>query len=105
MGGEREREAWARESLLLELADPVKLAIVRALSEVDSATLSELGGLTATSRSTLRRHTMAMRAAGLLATCDGESDGTTGRPARRISLSAAARGTVEDVFAAHEVRA
>ncbi len=91
-------------ALLHGVADPVRLAILRALSEVGSATTSELGGLTATSRSTIRRHAMAMTAAGLLTEEGGTSDGaTTGRPARRFGLSDTARAAVEAAFGGEDL--
>lgn len=87
---------------LFGVADPIRLAILRALSEVDSATMAEINCLTAASRPTLRRHLLAMVALGLISEEVGKSDGmTTGRPATRFSLQAAVADEMRKIFRAN----
>lgn len=81
------------------IADPVRLQIIRSLSQVTDATASELATRAQASYQTLRRHLEALEASGVILTRPGRSDGeTSGRPATRFSLSPAVRESVCSVF-------
>lgn len=77
------------------VADPVRLQILRALSQVTDATASELAAHSPASYQTLRRHLDALEAFGVIRAQPGVSDGeTSGRPAARFSLSPDVRESV-----------
>jgi predicted ArsR family transcriptional regulator len=81
------------------IADPVRLALTRHLSEVQHATRSELAASCQTSLPTVRRHLEAMVLVGLVEESEGESDGRTyGRPATRFSLPLSVRHSVRAVL-------
>jgi DNA-binding transcriptional ArsR family regulator len=81
------------------LTDPVRLSVVRALCQLQTATTAELRVLSHTSDPTLRRHLEALEALGLICELLGERDGTTpGRPARRFSLDGDAAARLRTVF-------
>lgn len=88
-----------REAAWLEgVADPVRLGILRSLSQVPQATASDLATWGEASSQTLRRHLDALVALGVIEEHPAESDGETpGRPAARYSLP---RGVRESVRAA-----
>lgn len=66
----------------------MRLQILRSLSQVDDATVSELASHNPASYQTLRRHLDALEALGVIETRAGVSDGeTSGRPAARFSLA------------------
>lgn len=82
------------------LADPIRLHILRSLSEVGCATAADLadGGAAASSQ-TLRRHLDALVISGVIEQQPGESDGeTAGRPAARFSLQPEVRDSVRAAF-------
>jgi predicted ArsR family transcriptional regulator len=77
------------------VADPVRLQILRCLSEVGEATASELAARSPASDQTLRRHLGALEASGVIQVRRGASDGVAaGRPAARFSVPAAVRESV-----------
>lgn len=81
------------------IADPVRLHILRSLSEVSDATVTELISRGAASGQTLRRHLDDLVAVGVIQERPGKSDGETpGRPATRFSLRADVRESVRSVF-------
>ena len=81
------------------IADPVRLYILRTLSSVSDATVTELIALGSASNQTLRRHLEDLVAVGVIQESPGESDGETpGRPAARFSLRADVRESVRSVF-------
>lgn len=81
------------------IADPVRLQIIRSLSQVADATASELATRGQASYQTLRRHLEALEASGVILAQPGKSDGETfGRPATRFSLSPEVRESVCTVF-------
>lgn len=81
------------------VADPVRLQILRALSEVSDATASELAAHSPASHQTLRRHLEALEAVGVIRARPGIRDGeTAGRPAARFSLVPDVRRSVCSVF-------
>jgi predicted ArsR family transcriptional regulator len=83
------------------IADPVRLQILRALSQVSEATASELATGSPASYQTLRRHLEALETYGVIHARPGVSDGeTTGRPAARFSLTPAVREGIDSVFGA-----
>lgn len=75
------------------VADPVRLEVLRRLTEVGQATATELGRDCPASSPTLRRHLEAMVAAGLVQERPGESDG--GRPPAIFSLAPRVRQSVQ----------
>lgn len=82
-----EANSAVHSSWLEVLADPVRLSVLRVLSEMGEATAGELIAHSHTSDPTLRRHLEAMVALGLVREHRGESDGLTpGRPAARFRL-------------------
>lgn len=92
----RRRSHW-----LDVVADPVRLQILRALSQVADATASELAAQSPASYQTLRRHLEALEASGVIQAHAGISDGeTSGRPAARFSLSPGVRESVRSATAA-----
>jgi predicted ArsR family transcriptional regulator len=83
------------------IADPVRLQILRSLSQVTEATTSDLAIRSQASYQTLRRHLEALEALGVIQARPGESDGETpGRPAVRFRLAADIRESVRSVFRA-----
>lgn len=81
------------------LTDPVRLAILRGLCELRTATTTELRERCHTSDPTVRRHLEALEALGLVREQPGERDGLTpGRPARRFTLDAEAATRVCALF-------
>lgn len=69
------------------LTDPVRLAVLRALCDLGTATAADLGSRCHTSDRTVRRHLRAMKALGLVHEQLGERDGLTpGRPASRFTI-------------------
>ena len=84
-----------RATLLDGIADPVKLGVVRMLSEVEEATTAELGAGCQTTVPTVRRHLEAMVLWGIVAEAAGPSDGLSrGRPAARFTLAPELRRTI-----------
>lgn len=74
--------------VIVGIADPVRLELIRRLTEVEEATAAELSECCEASRPTVRRHLEALVAVGLVAAVEGTSDGyTPGRPATRFSLA------------------
>lgn len=87
------------------VADPVRLQILRSLSEVTEATAADLALWGQSSNQTLRRHLEALVTLGVIRERAGESDGQTpGRPAARFSLSADVRESVRAAFGISSVR-
>lgn len=81
------------------VADPVRLGILRSLSDVAEATTSDLAARGQASSQTLRRHLEALVSVGVVREHPAESDGETpGRPAARFSLSSEMRQSVRAVF-------
>lgn len=85
---------------LAAVADPVKLHIVRVLSEVEEATAADMATSSlAASNQTLRRHLEALVTFGVIDENPGRSDGETpGRPAARFALAPAIRESVRLVL-------
>jgi predicted ArsR family transcriptional regulator len=82
------------------IADPVRLQILRTLSDVSDATASELAKGSPASYQTLRRHLEALESLGVIESRPGVSDGETGRPATRFRLTPEVRRSARSVFAA-----
>jgi DNA-binding transcriptional ArsR family regulator len=81
------------------IADPVRLGILRSLSDVAEATTSDLATWGAASSQTLRRHLEDLVSVGVIQEHPARSDGETpGRPAARFSLAADVRESVRSVF-------
>jgi predicted ArsR family transcriptional regulator len=81
------------------VADPVRLQILRSLSQVSEATTTELAASSPASYQTLRRHLEALEAFGVIVAQPGESDGaTSGRPAARFSLMPDVRESIRSAF-------
>lgn len=77
------------------IANPVRLQIVRALSELGEASASELLARSQASYQTLRRHLDALQAFEVIEARPGRSDGeTSGRPATRFRLAPGVRESV-----------
>jgi predicted ArsR family transcriptional regulator len=86
----RQRSHW-----LDGIADPVRLQILRSLSQVVDATASELAAQSQASYQTLRRHLEALEALGVIEARPGKSDGeTSGRPAARFTLAPDVRESI-----------
>lgn len=68
------------------VANPIRLRIVRYLSERDSASLDELSKAVSAQRNTVRAHLRALMGAGVVARLPGQSDGSLGRPPARYRL-------------------
>jgi predicted ArsR family transcriptional regulator len=84
---------------LQKVADPVRLAVVRRLTEVERATARELSEGSFVSPATMRRHLGAMVADGLLREHPGVSDGEgSGRPPLSFSLPEQLRESVRAVL-------
>jgi DNA-binding transcriptional ArsR family regulator len=81
------------------IADPVRLQILRVLSQVSEASVSELASHSQASYQTLRRHLEALQTTGVIEARPGRSDGeTSGRPAARFSLAPGVREEVRAAF-------
>lgn len=90
----RRRSHW-----LDGVADPVRLQILRTLSEVTEATAAELASHSPASYQTLRRHLEALEAVGVIRARPGVSDGErSGRPAARFSLNPDLRESVRSAI-------
>jgi predicted ArsR family transcriptional regulator len=76
------------------IADPVRLQILRRLSQVEDATTSELASNSPASYQTLRRHLDALEASGVIRATAGTSGEGGGRPAVRFSLAPRLRESV-----------
>jgi predicted ArsR family transcriptional regulator len=86
-------------SWLEMIADPIRLGILRSLSQVAEATTADLASWGQASSQTLRRHLDALVSVGLILEHPAQSDGETpGRPAARFSLSAEMRESVRSVL-------
>jgi DNA-binding transcriptional ArsR family regulator len=69
------------------IADPVRLGILRSLSQVVEATAADLANRGQASSQTLRRHLEALVSLGVIEEHAPRSDGETpGRPATRYSM-------------------
>jgi len=80
------------------VADPVRLQILRSLSQVAEATTSELATQSQASYQTLRRHLEALEALGVIEARPGRSDeAASGRPATRFTLAPGVRESVRAV--------
>jgi len=81
------------------IADPVRLGILRSLSQVPEATAADLAHWGQASSQTLRRHLDALVALGVIDEHPPRSDGETpGRPAARFSLTEEMRESVRSVL-------
>lgn len=81
------------------IADPVRLQILRSLSQVGEATAADLAMRSQASYQTLRRHLEALETFGVIVARPGKSDGETpGRPATHFSLRPEVRESVCEVF-------
>jgi DNA-binding transcriptional ArsR family regulator len=81
------------------VADPIRLGILRSLSEVTEATTADLATRGQASSQTLRRHLEALVSVGVIDEHPACSDGETpGRPAARFSLPREVRESVRSVF-------
>ena len=88
------------------IADPIRLSILRSLSQVKEATTSDLAALGQASSQTLRRHLDALVSLGVIREHPGQSDGETpGRPAAKYSLPGEVKESVRAVFDAPPFRA
>lgn len=80
------------------IAEPVRLQILRKLSQVEDATISELASDGPASYQTLRRHLEALAAFGVIRAQAGVSEGESGRPAARFSLDPRLRESVRSAI-------
>jgi DNA-binding transcriptional ArsR family regulator len=76
----------AQAGWLEAVANPIRLRIVRHLSECESASLDDLSKAVAAQRNTVRAHLRALMGAGVVARLPGQSDGKLGRPPARYRL-------------------
>lgn len=82
------------------IADPVRLQILRSLSEVAEASTSELAAQSPASYQTLRRHLEALEASGVVEARMGANSGRAGgRPAARYHLAADLRDSIRATLA------
>jgi DNA-binding transcriptional ArsR family regulator len=89
----------APPGVIVGIADPVRLDLIRRLMEVEEATAAELSECCKASRPTVRRHLEALVAVGLVAAVEGTSDGyTPGRPATRFSLAPEISASVRELL-------
>lgn len=95
MPGTQVRSHW-----LDVVADPVRLQILRSLSQVDYATAAQLAAGSPASYQTLRRHLEALATYGVVEASAGVSDGESGRPPMRFSLRPEVRESVRSADAA-----
>jgi predicted ArsR family transcriptional regulator len=92
-------DSVVHSSWLDVLTDPVRLGILRTLSQKGVARTADLMSSTHTSERTLRRHLDALVAVGVVRELRGESDGQTpGRPASRFALEARIQERAEALF-------
>ncbi|MET0557101.1 MAG: helix-turn-helix domain-containing protein [Solirubrobacterales bacterium] len=85
------------------IADPIRLGILRSLSQVAEATTADLANWGQASSQTLRRHLDALVSVGVILEHPARSDGETpGRPAARFSLPAEMRESVRSVLEPRE---
>jgi DNA-binding transcriptional ArsR family regulator len=85
------------------IVDPIRLGILRSLSQVPEATASDLATWGQASSQTLRRHLEALVSLGVIREHPARSDGETpGRPAAHFSLPAEIRESVRSVFGTTE---
>lgn len=90
--------------VILGIADPVRLDLVRRLTEVEEATAAELSDRCEASRPTVRRHLEALVAVGIVAAAEGTSDGLTpGRPATRFSLAPESSASVRALLGSYRL--
>ncbi len=83
------------------IADPIRLSILRSLSQMKEATTSDLATLGQASSQTLRRHLDALVSLGVIREHPAQSDGETpGRPAAKYSLPGEVKESVCAVFGA-----
>jgi DNA-binding transcriptional ArsR family regulator len=68
------------------VANPIRLRIVRHLSDRESASLDELSEAVTAQRNTVRSHLRALMSAGVVARFPGDPDGRLGRPPARYRL-------------------
>jgi DNA-binding transcriptional ArsR family regulator len=81
------------------VADPIRLGILRSLSQVKDATTSDLAARGQASSQTLRRHLEALVSLGVIHEHPARSDGETpGRPAARYSLPIEVRESVRSIL-------
>ena len=81
------------------LTDPIRLAVLRGLCELGTATTAELRTRCHSSDPTIRRHLEALETLGLIQEQPGERDGLTpGRPASRFTLDADVATRVAALF-------
>ncbi|HVE68379.1 MAG TPA: helix-turn-helix domain-containing protein [Solirubrobacteraceae bacterium] len=68
------------------MANPIRLRIVRHLSDREGASLDELAEVVSAQRNTVRSHLRALMSAGVVARTPGEPEGRLGRPPARYRL-------------------
>lgn len=102
-----EGTATPKASRWLEvIADPIRLGILRSLSQVAEATTSDLAAWGPASSQTLRRHLEVLVSLGVIEEHPARSDGETpGRPATRFSLPIEVQESVRSIFGVPTVRA
>jgi predicted ArsR family transcriptional regulator len=82
------------------LSDPVRLAVLRSLTELGSATAAELAEVVHASDRTVQRHLAALVALEVVREMGGKGGGKSpGRPASRFSLDPRARRSARALFA------
>jgi DNA-binding transcriptional ArsR family regulator len=92
-------EAATAARWLEVIADPIRLGILRSLSQVGEATISDLADWGQASSQTLRRHLEALVNLGVIDEHPARSDGETpGRPAARFSLPYEVGRSVRSIF-------
>jgi DNA-binding transcriptional ArsR family regulator len=95
----KEADASGAARWLEVIADPVRLGILRSLSQVGEATAADLASWGQASSQTLRRHLDALVALGVIDEHPPRSDGETpGRPAARFSLPEEMRRSVRSIL-------
>lgn len=81
------------------LTDPVRMAVLRGLCDLRTATIAELRDRCHTSDPTVRRHLDSLEVLGLVREQPGERDGLTpGRPARRFTIDGTAATRLRALF-------
>jgi len=97
--GSKEATSQSAGHWLEVIADPVRLGILRSLSEIPEATTTELATRGTASNQTLRRHLEALVALGVIEEHPPRTDGERrGRPATRFSLTHEIRESVRSLF-------
>ena len=92
-------EAATAARWLEVIADPIRLGILRSLSQVREATIADLADWGQASSQTLRRHLEALVTLGVIDEHPARSDGETpGRPAARFSLPHEVSRSVRSIF-------